>query len=208
MNILLICCGGISTSLVRRRMEMYCQTHHLDYVIRAEAEDNLKYEMNDADVILVAPQLTHHYDYIRSQFAGYGKAIALIPSQDYGLANGENLVRFAEKLYEENRGSSYENDILEIITASSKAKQYAFDALDWVEKGHYLKAALSIKTARKALLPAHRIQSHLIEAQMMQSVELNILCAHAQDHLMSAVTTIDLVERMIRIFEKQEAKKK
>lgn len=189
---------------------MYVNAQNLNYVINAESEDNLIYSINDYDVILVAPQLTHHYERIQHLFAGYGKVIGLIPMQDYGLANGEGLIRFAEKIYQEKNSGNiyhYEDEIMQIITCSAKAKKYTFQALDYIKKKQYAKASSAVKAARKALLPAHQLQARIIEVQLNENsrtnIETNLLMVHAQDHLMSTITTLDLVEHMIGIFEKQ-----
>lgn len=210
MKILLICSNGLSTSLLKRRMESYIEEHKLNDTVRADNEDNLPYVINNFDVVMVAPQLQHRYQEICRSFIGYGKVFTQIPGQDYGLANGEKIMILAKRVYDEkhpNGKYNYEDEIFQIINCASESKKEAFNALDFIEKKQYAKAQSCIKAGRKALGPAHEIQSRMIASQIDDDTgsehNISLLMLHAEDHMMSATTTLDLVERMISIFEKR-----
>ncbi len=209
MNLLLICASGISSSLVKSRMEQYARTNGIDLQITADNEDNLSYRIPDFDIVLVAPQLSHHYDRLTSAYAGTGKIFGLIPMKDYGLANGRNLVEFALKLYEEkfvNGAYSFEDEMLQMISIAGAARRYAFEALTYLEKKQYYKAAQSVKAGKKELINAHQIQASVIAAQMDPdsriAVNVTLLMVHAQDQISSAETALDIAEHMIRILER------
>lgn len=210
MKILLICSNGLSTSLLRRRMEVYIAEKQLNDTVKADNEDNLPYVINDYDVIMVAPQLSHRFQSISSSYIGYGKVFIQIPGKDYGLANGEKIIELARTSFEEkhpNGKYNYEDEIFHMINCASQGKKEAFNALDYVEKKQYAKAAACIKAGRRELIPAHEIQSRMIASQTGENgntdTNTSLLLVHAEDIMMSAVTTLDLVERMIGIFEKR-----
>ena len=207
MKVLLICSNGISSSLVVSRMKNYATANQIDIEIKADNEDNLPYIYSNYDIILIAPQLAHHMERIKNTYIGTGITIAPIPSTDYGMANGRNLVQYVLNLYEEghkNGQYTYENEMLQMISLAGQAKQQAYEAMTWVEKKQYSKAEQTIKSANKALMQAHQIQSTVIASVMQnENQNVSILMVHAQDQVASAETAIELITHMIRIFRKQ-----
>lgn len=58
MNILLVCAGGMSTSLLVERMRKEIEKRNLkDVKVDANAIENLEKIIDDYDVILVGPQI-------------------------------------------------------------------------------------------------------------------------------------------------------
>lgn len=98
MNILLVCGAGASTSLLVMKMQAAAKKDGKPYIIRAIAQTALKYEMKDADVILLGPQITFMLEQITEMAAPLQIPVRIIRSQDYGMCDGEKVLQFAEQL--------------------------------------------------------------------------------------------------------------
>lgn len=98
MNILLVCGAGASTSLLVMKMQEEAKKQGKDYTIRAIAQTSLKYEMSDADVILLGPQITFMFDKIKQLCESYKIPVEIIRAQDYGMCDGKKVLQFAENL--------------------------------------------------------------------------------------------------------------
>lgn len=103
-KIMLVCSGGMSTSLLVTKMQKAAQDMGVEYEIFAVSEpegvDRLK-QQNDIDVVLVGPQIR----YVQPKFAEIiGERpikLAVINMMDYGMMNGEKVLKAAIKLLEE-----------------------------------------------------------------------------------------------------------
>lgn len=210
MNVLLVCSNGISSSLVVSRMRKYIEEQKISMLVNADNEDNLPYIYKKYDVILIAPQLAHHYQTITSDYLGTGKTIAMMPQRAYGIADGAELVRFSQSLYDsKNPGGSYlyEEEMLQMIAGAGKAKQLAYDAMTCIEKKDDAKAKQLIKNAKIQLQHAHQIQSAVISSMMDKEnstvSNISILMVHAQDQVSGAENIIEIIDHLIRIFERR-----
>lgn len=103
MNILLVCGAGASTSLLVMKMQQVAKKENKDYVIRAIAQTSLKYEMKNADVILLGPQITFMFEKMKAMAEPLHIPVSIIKPQDYGMCDGEKVLHFAEKLVQENK---------------------------------------------------------------------------------------------------------
>ena len=69
MKILLVCAGGFSTTMMMESMKKVVKESksldEKDYPMEAIGVDKLERYINDYDVILVGPQLSHKYDFIQ-----------------------------------------------------------------------------------------------------------------------------------------------
>ena len=210
MNVLLICSNGISSSLVVSRMRKYIENQKINMLVNADNEDNLSYVYKKYDVILVAPQLAHHYQTITNEYLGTGKTIAMMPQKAYGIADGEELVRFCQRLYASKNPSgsyTYEEEMLQMIAGAGKAKQLAYDAMTCLEKKDDAKAKQLIRNSKTELQHAHQIQSAVIASMMDKenpsASNVTILMVHAQDQVSGTENIIEMIEHMIRIFERR-----
>lgn len=59
MNILLVCAAGMSTSLLVTKMEKSAQEQGKDYRIWAVSGDSAKNHIDQADVLLLGPQVRY-----------------------------------------------------------------------------------------------------------------------------------------------------
>lgn len=103
MNILLTCAAGMSTSLLVNKMKAALTEEQKGWRIEAHPVSELADYINDFDVILLGPQVSHKFENVKKDFESYHKPIAVIKPQDYGLGRGKEVVETAIKLYNENK---------------------------------------------------------------------------------------------------------
>lgn len=98
MNILLICSGGMSTSLITQKMMKSAEDRGLQVKIESASAENLEDIINGYDVVLVAPQIKYRYDRVAEIAKSHSKPIGLIEGLLYGTMNGEGILKQAETL--------------------------------------------------------------------------------------------------------------
>lgn len=93
--------------------------------------------------------------------------------------------------------------IMGLIMYGGDAKGKAVEALQAAKEGAFDQAEVMLGQANESLVTAHRSQTSLLtnEAQG-ESVEISLLLIHGQDHLMNAITFIDLAREMIELYKK------
>ena len=86
-----------------------------------------------------------------------------------------------------------------LIANAGEAKGLAYDALSKAKEGNFEEAKELIKEMHKA----HAFQTKLItEEASGNSIEINVLLIHAQDHLMNAMNFQQLAEEFIEVYER------
>lgn len=101
MNILLCCCSGMSTSLLVSRMKKTALELNLPYRIWAVPIDVVIREINEADVLLLGPQVRYLYGQFKELGDKKGIPVGIIDTVQYGTFNGQAVLRAAEQLYKE-----------------------------------------------------------------------------------------------------------
>ena len=102
MKILLVCSAGMSTSLLVERMLAAAKERQLDVDIEARPiADTVQYGQ-DADAIMLGPQVRFQEEHIRSLF-DETKPIAVIDMKDYGMMNGQSVLKQALAILEKNQ---------------------------------------------------------------------------------------------------------
>lgn len=101
MNILLVCAAGLSTSLVVGKMKNCLNETQKNWRIEAHPIENLEDLIDQFDVILLGPQISHKLKSTQQVFASTGKPIDLIPSFDYAMADGKKILQKAIQMYQE-----------------------------------------------------------------------------------------------------------
>lgn len=95
-NILLVCAGGMSTSMLVTRMVEHAHAINIDANINAlgivEAKSKIK--NNEVDVVLLGPQVRFQKSELEA-IAHHGLPIAVIDMKDYGAMNGKAVLEFA-----------------------------------------------------------------------------------------------------------------
>ncbi|RRJ66784.1 PTS lactose/cellobiose transporter subunit IIA [Paenibacillus oralis] len=97
----------------------------------------------------------------------------------------------------------YQEIIMEIITNSGVAKSKAMEAILLAQKGQTERAQACLQEGKDELVKAHRAQTRLIQSEAGGTAhEVTLLMVHAQDHLMSAITTRDLAEHIVELYNR------
>lgn len=93
--------------------------------------------------------------------------------------------------------------IMGLIMYGGDAKGKAVEALQAAKEGDFNLANTKMEDANESLVTAHRSQTSLLTSEAQgESVEISLLLIHGQDHLMNAITFIDLIREMIELYKK------
>lgn len=95
MKILVICSGGMSTSLLVSKMKKIAQEQKEEIIIESGSVSDLSKNAAGCDVIMVAPQVRHRINEIKEITDKYNKATLLIEPQIYGLVDGKGALKQA-----------------------------------------------------------------------------------------------------------------
>ncbi|MDD7281228.1 PTS lactose/cellobiose transporter subunit IIA [Floccifex sp.] len=91
----------------------------------------------------------------------------------------------------------------EIIAYSGDARSFAFQALNEAKKQNYEKADELLQKAKDADVKAHQAQTDLLFDEMAgKESKVNVLLVHSQDHLMTSMLALELIEEMIELYKK------
>ncbi len=97
-RITLACAAGMSTSLLVSKMNLAAATDGIDVKIQAVPESSFEKYANDTDILLLGPQVSYTLNKMKSQYEPKGIKVAVINSIDYGMMNGEKVLKEALKL--------------------------------------------------------------------------------------------------------------
>lgn len=96
MNILLVCAAGMSTSLLVNRMKVAATNKGIDVQIEAHPIGNIEQYGQQANVILLGPQVRYELKNVKAKYPD--KPVEIINMQDYGMMNGEKVLEHALEL--------------------------------------------------------------------------------------------------------------
>ncbi|WP_419155186.1 PTS sugar transporter subunit IIB [Weissella minor] len=102
-KIMLACAAGMSTSLMVQKIEEAAQAAGKDYEVFAKSTADVERELNAEhipDVVLLGPQVSYLKNEIKAKTDAKGIPMDVMPMMDYGMMNGENILKFAENLME------------------------------------------------------------------------------------------------------------
>ena len=99
--ITLICCLGMSTSMLVDRMQKAAQQAGLEVDIAAMSDSAFNRSERKTDILLLGPQITYLLEEIEKVHGGGGMIIAVIDRVDYGMMNGEKVLKDALALLKE-----------------------------------------------------------------------------------------------------------
>nr|MDT0251212.1 PTS lactose/cellobiose transporter subunit IIA [Endozoicomonas sp.] len=100
-----------------------------------------------------------------------------------------------------------DNVVMELIVKSGTAKSLAMEALSHARCGDFANAEKSLADSREAGRLAHKMQTALIAADGGEGkVPVGLLLVHAQDHLMNSMLAQDMIEEMVRLYQRLETK--
>ncbi|NLC96378.1 MAG: PTS sugar transporter subunit IIB [Erysipelotrichaceae bacterium] len=101
MKILLVCAGGLSSSIVMKKVRKYGEENNEDITIDAIGTPAVEDSWRDYDVILAAPQVRNRMKYIKEVS---GIPVGAMSPQDYAIGNAENIIKLAKSLLENKEG--------------------------------------------------------------------------------------------------------
>jgi cellobiose PTS system EIIB component len=95
MNILLVCAAGMSTSLLVTKMQQAAKEKRIEAKIWAVSADEAKAHFDEADVILLGPQVRYKLSEFKKEGEERGIPVDVINPVDYGIVNGQKVLEFA-----------------------------------------------------------------------------------------------------------------
>lgn len=104
-KIYLFCAAGMSTSMLASLMQEAADKHNLPIKVAAYPHGKIG-EIIDTDCpdcILLGPQVKYMYEETVEKFGNKGVPIAVIDAGDYGMMNGEKVLKTAIKLIKANK---------------------------------------------------------------------------------------------------------
>ncbi|WP_026700625.1 PTS sugar transporter subunit IIB [Salibacterium aidingense] len=99
-NILLACSAGMSTSLLVSKMEEAARAKGVETKIWAVAQDKAESEMENADVLLIGPQMRFMKNKYSKVAKEAGIPLDVIDPVAYGRVDGEAVLNKALELME------------------------------------------------------------------------------------------------------------
>ncbi|WP_201330875.1 PTS lactose/cellobiose transporter subunit IIA [Lactobacillus nasalidis] len=98
--------------------------------------------------------------------------------------------------------------VMGLIVNAGNARGLAKEAIDAAHEGDFEKAHGKLKEANNALVDAHNSQTSMLTKEASgEHIQLTLLVVHSQDHLMTAITYIDLANELVSVYEKMAEKK-
>ena len=99
LKIRLFCAGGMSTSLLVRKMEEAAAAAGVEVDIRAHGVGSIERRLDETvDVVLIGPQVGYQKAQVKAVTDKLGIPMAVIPMQVYGMVNGKAAFELAQKL--------------------------------------------------------------------------------------------------------------
>ena len=99
MKVRLFCAGGMSTSLLVRKIEEAAKDEGADIDIIAYGVSRIEREIDGSlDVVLIGPQIGYQKASVKKVCDQYGVPMDVIPMADYGMVNGQNVWALCKKL--------------------------------------------------------------------------------------------------------------
>ncbi|MGY3725389.1 PTS system, cellobiose-specific IIA component [Granulicatella balaenopterae] len=91
----------------------------------------------------------------------------------------------------------------EIILASGDARTNIHEAFAFMRKGEYQEAEEKLDEANEGILKAHQSQTGLLQQYAEgQTITVEVLLVHAQDHLMTTMTLREVALEMLALYQK------
>lgn len=92
-----------------------------------------------------------------------------------------------------------EEVVMSLIVPAGTAKSAAIEAISAARRSDFDRAEELLSRADEAIVEAHEHQSEAIRAVLNGEGEssVSLIMVHGQDHLMNAITTIDLARQIV-----------
>lgn len=104
-KVYLFCSAGMSTSMLASAMQTVANSHNLPIKVAAFPHNKLHEIIAEdrPDCILLGPQVKYMYEETVSEFGKENIPIAVIDQGDYGMMDGEKVLKTAIKLIKQNK---------------------------------------------------------------------------------------------------------
>jgi PTS system cellobiose-specific IIB component len=99
-KILLVCCAGMSTSLLVSKMQAAAVEKGIECRIQAIGEAEVMEYIDDTDILLLGPQVRFLLSKFKKSLADKNLPIEVINTVHYGTMNGEKVLERALELIE------------------------------------------------------------------------------------------------------------
>lgn len=94
-----------------------------------------------------------------------------------------------------------EQIIMELVVNGGNARSHALEAISAAREKNFELAKQKMKEAKDSISKAHHFQTDMIQAEAAgEHTEVSLVLVHGQDHLMNAMTVMDLAEQMIEMY--------
>ncbi len=98
LKIKLFCAGGMSTSILVKKMLESAEKKGIAVEIAAYPEAQMDQQTDDCDIALLGPQVGYRLKTAQQICKPKNIPVAVIPMIDYGTMNGEKVLEFALNL--------------------------------------------------------------------------------------------------------------
>ena len=95
-KVVLFCVGGMSTTMLVKKMQAAAEAEGLEYDIAAHALSEMDTYGPEADIILLGPQVKYKLKDTQAKFAD--KPVEAIEMCDYGMMKGDKVVAHVKEV--------------------------------------------------------------------------------------------------------------
>ncbi|WP_396244922.1 PTS sugar transporter subunit IIB [Hafnia paralvei] len=93
MKKILLCCAAVmSTSMLVQRMNTEATKRDIEVDIQAVPAAEFEQRIQDADVVLLGPQVKYELARFSAIAQPFGKPVAVIDMMDYGMLRGDKVL--------------------------------------------------------------------------------------------------------------------
>ena len=93
--------------------------------------------------------------------------------------------------------------VMGIIMAGGNAKAHAVEAITAAKKGDFTEAEKKLEEANQAIVDAHNTQTEMLTTEARgEHTPIDLYMVHAQDHLMTGITFVDLAKEIVEVYKK------
>lgn len=103
IKIRLCCVAGILSNVIVNKMRDAAKLRELEVDIQGFSESQIVKNLDQADVVLLGPQMAYKLQKIKSMCEQFGIACNLVPMKELGMMNGNNILDIALNLFNEEK---------------------------------------------------------------------------------------------------------
>ncbi len=104
-KIYLFCAAGMSTSMLAKKMQDCATSYNLPVEVSAHPHNQLVeiVKRDNPDCILLGPQVKYLLEETKELVAEFNKPVDVISAVDYGVMDGEKVLKHAVKMIKEHK---------------------------------------------------------------------------------------------------------